>query len=36
MFGFVKKVFVVAMTVFCNTLECVSTNSQECKIDHKW
>ena len=32
MFGFVKKVFVVAMTVFCNTLECVSTNSQECKI----
>ena len=32
MFGLVKKVFAVAMTVFCNTLECVSINSQESKI----
>ena len=38
MFGFIKKVFVVAMTFFsCNvlnviSLKCVSVNNQECKI----
>ena len=33
MFGFVKKVFVVAITFFsCNALECVSMNNQEGKI----
>ena len=33
MFGFIKKVFVVAITFFsCNTLECVSVNNQGCKI----
>ena len=33
MFGFIKKVFVVAMTFFtCNSLECVSMINQECKI----
>ena len=38
MFGFIKKVFVVAMTFFSfnvlnvNSLECVSMNNQECKI----
>ena len=33
MFGFIKKVFVVAMTFFyCNALECVSMNNQECKM----
>ena len=32
MFGFIKKVFVVAMTFFsCNALECVSMNNQEYK-----
>ena len=34
MFGFIKKVFVVAMTFFdlsnVNSLECVSMNNQEC------
>ena len=33
MFGFIKKVFVVAMTFFgCNALKCVLMNNQECKI----
>ena len=38
MFGFIKKVFFVAMSFFsCNVLnaiplECVSTNNEECKI----
>ena len=38
MFGFIKKVFVVAMTFFgCNALnvdplKCVSMNNQQCKI----
>ena len=37
MFGFIKKVFVVAMTFFnfnpsnVNCLECVSMNNQECR-----
>ena len=37
MFGFIKKVFVVAMAFFnfnlsnVNSLECVSMNNQECK-----
>ena len=41
MFGFVKKVFVVAMTFFdfnpsnVNTLECVSMNNLECKTRTK-
>ena len=38
MFGFIKKVLVVAMTFFgfkpsnVNSLECVSMSNQECKI----
>ena len=38
MFGFIKKVFVVAMTFInfnlsnVNSLECVSMNNEECKI----
>ena len=38
MFGFVKKVFVVAMTFFSctvlnvNPLKCVSMNNQKCKV----
>ena len=33
MFGFIKKVFVIAMTFFSwNALKCVSMNNQECKI----
>ena len=38
MFGFIKKIFVVAMTFInfnlsnVNYLECVSMNNQECKI----
>ena len=38
MFGFIKKVFAVAVTFFNfhvlseNSLECVSMNNQECKI----
>ena len=38
MFGFIKKVFVVAMSFFScgllnfNSLKCVSMNNQECKI----
>ena len=38
MFGFIKKVFVVAMTFFSfnvlslNSLECISMKNQECKI----
>ena len=38
MFGFIKKVFVVAMTIFnfnplnVNSLQCVSMNNQKCKI----
>ena len=33
MFGFIKKVFVIAMTFFsCNALKCVSIINQECKI----
>ena len=38
MFGFIKKVFVAAMTFInfnlsnVNSLECVSVNNQECKI----
>ena len=41
MFGFVKQVFVVAMTCFSfnplniNSLECVSINNQECKTRTK-
>ena len=36
MFGFIKKVFVVATTFFsCNTLKCISMNNQECKIRPK-
>ena len=41
MFGFIKKVFVVAMTFFnsnplnLNYLECVSMNNQECKTRTK-
>ena len=32
MFGFIKKVFAVAMTFFsCNALKCISMNNQECK-----
>ena len=38
MFGFIKKLFMIAMTFFSfnvlsvNSLECVSMNNQECKI----
>ena len=38
MFGFIKKVFVAAMTFFSfnvlsvNSLKCVSMNNQECKV----
>ena len=36
MFGFIKKCFFTAMTLFnlsnVNSLECVSMNNQECKI----
>ena len=41
MFGFIKQVFVVAMTFFnfnpsnVNSLECVSMNNQECKTGTK-
>ena len=41
MFGFIKKLFVVAMTFFnfnpsnVNYLECVSMNNQECKTRTK-
>ena len=41
MFRFIKKVFIVAMTVFSfnpltvNSLECVSMSNQECKIRTK-
>ena len=41
MFGFIKKVFIIAITlVSCNalkvnSLECVSMNNQECKIRRK-
>ena len=41
MFGFIKKVFVVAMTFInfnlsnVNSLECVSMNNQECKTRPK-
>ena len=41
MFGFIKKVFFVAMTFFSfnplsvSSLECVSMNNQECKIRTK-
>ena len=41
MFGFIKKVFVVAMTFFSfnplgvNSLECVLMNNQECRIRTK-
>ena len=32
MFGFIKKVFVVAMSFFIyNALKCVSINNQECR-----
>ena len=32
-FGFIKKVFIVAMSFFsANALECVSVNNCECKI----
>ena len=32
MFGFIKKVFVVAMSFFsCNELKCVSISNQECR-----
>ena len=39
MFGFIKKVFIAAMTFFSfspsnvNSLECVSMNNQECKTN---
>ena len=33
MFGFIKKSFFTAMTLFgCNAVKCVSMNNQECKI----
>ena len=38
MIGFIKKVFVVAMTFFSfivlsvNSLECISMKNQECKV----
>ena len=38
MFGFIKKVFVVAMTFFSfnvfsvNSLECISVQNQKCKV----
>ena len=41
MFGFIKKVFVVAMIFInfnplnLNSLECVSMNNQECKTRQK-
>ena len=41
MFGFIKKCFFTAMAFFSynvlnvNSLECVSTNNQECKIRSK-
>ena len=36
MFGFIKKVFVVAISFFCcNALECVTMNNQEPKIRTK-
>ena len=36
MFGFAKKISVLAMTFFsCNALKCVSMNNQECKIRPK-
>ena len=41
MFGFIKQVFVVAMTFFSfnplniNSLECVSMNNEECKTRTK-
>ena len=39
MFGFIKNVFVVAMTFFnlsnVNSLECASMNNQECKTQIK-
>ena len=41
MFGFVKKVFIVAMILFCfnpsnvNSLECVTMNNQECRTRTK-
>ena len=39
MFGFIKKMFVVAMTFFnlsnVNSLECVSVNNQVCKTRAK-
>ena len=32
MFGFIKKAFIVAMTLFsCNALECILMNNEECK-----
>ena len=36
MFGFIKKVFVVAMTFFsCNSLKCISMNNLEYEIRPK-
>ena len=41
MFGFIKKVFIVAMTFFSfnvlsvNSLECISTKNQECKVSEE-
>ena len=36
MFGFIKKVFVVAMTFFtCNSLKCISLNNLEYEIRPK-
>ena len=36
MFGFIKKMFVVAMSFLsCNALKCVSMNNQACKIRPK-
>ena len=38
MFGFIKKVFVVAMTIFgwnvlnTNPLKCISMNNQNCRV----
>ena len=33
MFGFIKQIFVEAMSFFsCSVLKCVSMNNEECKI----
>ena len=36
MFGFIKKMFVAAITFFsCSGLKCVSMNNRECKVRQK-